>query len=78
MAVSVPAYDIAVPVAPAAPAGTDALSFEEAIAELRDDVFALVDVACHTSSADLPSLNVCLQSVANELGRAERLLRTRR
>lgn len=67
------AFDIAAPAAP----GTDRLSFEAAIAKLRDDVFALADVARHAGSADLASLHVHLQSAANELGRAERLLPTR-
>ena len=61
-----------------APATPDALSFEAAIAQLRDDVFALLDVARFAASGDPVGLHVSLQSVANELGRAERLLRVQR
>ncbi len=61
-----------------APPALDQLSFEAAITELRDDVFALLDVARFAASGDPVGLHVCLQSVANELGRAERLLRVQR
>ncbi|HVE68806.1 MAG TPA: hypothetical protein VNB64_09525 [Solirubrobacteraceae bacterium] len=55
-----------------APAATETL--EERIAQLREDLFVLVDDARATVPYDRTALHVSLQAASNELGKAERAL----
>ena len=56
-----------------APPETDTL--EARIAHLREELFALVDMARTRAPRDATSLHVSLQAASNELGKAERALR---
>ena len=56
-----------------APPSTETLATR--IAQLREDVFALVDEARANAPYDRTALHVSLQAASNELGKAERALR---
>lgn len=56
------------------PPSTETL--EARIARLRADLFALVDEVRATAPYDATALHVSLQAASNELGNAERALRS--
>ena len=53
-----------------------ARALEAQIADLRDQVFALADTARCVVPFDYTALHVSLQTASNELGEAERVLRS--
>ncbi len=53
-----------------------ARALEAQIADLRDQVFALADTARGVVPHDYTALHVSLQTASNELGEAERVLRS--